>query len=75
MRLKDRIAPVTGTSRGIGRAVAERFVREGVKSRPTLTPSPSAASPPAPPQRSRADEANGSGPSFSDSPFQARSMT
>ena len=29
MRLKDRIALVTGASRGIGRAVAERFAQEG----------------------------------------------
>ena len=29
MRLKDRIALVTGASRGIGRAVAERYAREG----------------------------------------------
>jgi len=29
MRLKDRVAIVTGASRGIGRAYAERFLREG----------------------------------------------
>ena len=29
LRLKDRIALITGASRGIGRAVAEKFAREG----------------------------------------------
>ena len=28
-RLKDRIALITGASRGIGRAVAEKFAQEG----------------------------------------------
>ncbi|MCC6466934.1 MAG: SDR family oxidoreductase [Alphaproteobacteria bacterium] len=31
MRLKDKVAVVTGAAGGIGRAVAERFVKEGAK--------------------------------------------
>ena len=31
MKLKDRIAVVTGAARGIGRAIAERYVKEGAR--------------------------------------------
>ena len=31
MRLKDKVIVVTGASAGMGKAITERFVREGAK--------------------------------------------
>ena len=31
MQLKDKVAVITGAARGIGKAIAERYVKEGAK--------------------------------------------
>ena len=31
MKLKDKVAVITGAARGIGKAIAERYVKEGAK--------------------------------------------
>ena len=31
MALKDKVAVITGAARGIGKAIAERYVKEGAK--------------------------------------------
>jgi NAD(P)-dependent dehydrogenase (short-subunit alcohol dehydrogenase family) len=31
MKLNDRVAVITGAARGIGKAIAERYVKEGAK--------------------------------------------
>jgi len=38
MQLKDKVAIITGTSRGLGRAFALRFADEGAKLLITTTP-------------------------------------